>query len=123
MRNIFILLVCVASFLCSSCKTQTDENGDLGGMWQLVERRDNAGKVMSDAPVVYFRIQFHLMQLTPIHDGKDPIAHFEHTPDSLILLEVFDNARKDSFNIPFVELTDFYGVPSDGRFHIDQLDS
>ncbi|MCF0197652.1 MAG: lipocalin-like domain-containing protein [Bacteroidaceae bacterium] len=123
MRHTLLALLASALLLLASCSTRTDENGDLGGMWQLVARRAADGTVMTNAPVVYYRIQFSLMQLTPLHNGVAPFSHFLHTPDSLILLDAFDNTQKDSVRIPFADLTDYYGVPANGRFRIDLLDA
>lgn len=106
----------------SACDSKRDHNGDLGGMWQLTEWRSPSGTTLATkTDQIFYCVQLNLIRFRDYDDGTLGdyyLAYFRHTPDSLIVYRPV-NYAKDSL----VSLQDLarYGVPADGRFHIDAL--
>ena len=110
-------ILCLAVFL--ACDRKTDENGDLDGMWQLTEWRDRAtGQVLkTNEANIYYCVQLKLIKFQNGGHGYY-LSNFTHTPENLTIGKTVywpgDEER------PLSELAP-YGVPNDGRFHIDVL--
>ena len=73
------------------------------------------------ADQIFYSVQLNLIRFRDYDDGTLGdyyLAYFRHTPDSLIVYRPV-NYAKDSL----VSLHDLarYGVPANGRFHIDAL--
>lgn len=116
-----ILLIAVIGLFMASCDRKTDENGDLDGMWQLTEWRDKAtGEVVAtNESGIYYCVQLKLIKFQLGGDGSYyPLSHFTRTPDELIIGKtvVWPSNEERGFEV----LADF-GVPANGRFHIDAL--
>ena len=109
--------------LISACDRKTNENGDLDGMWQLTEWRNKATnqvfKTQQDG--IYYCVQLNLIKYQI--GGLGTYYHFSYftqTPDSLIIGRAF--AWPGDKECPLDELAP-YGVPHNGRFHIDVLNA
>ncbi len=112
--SIICLLACL-----SSCENKRDTNGDLGGMWQLTEWRDQADSVVAtNEQQIYYHFQLELMKIQRIGDGTYYLARFTHTQDSLIVDSIYN--RPDEELVSFEDMRE-YGIPRDGRFHVDAL--
>ena len=123
MRNtLYIICACVSLLLFAACENKRDDNGDLGGMWQMTEWRDAQDSLLHSNPGIYYCIHMNLLQFRPIDTSFVPTAHIRHTPDSLILLDVYDTARKDSVAVTFAQLSHF-AIPLSGGFRISHLDA
>lgn len=118
----FILTPILLLLALSACDNKRDHNGDLGGMWQLTEWRSPEGTTLATkADQIFYSVQLNLIRFRDYDDGTWGdyyLAYFRHTPDSLIVYRPV-NYAKDSL----VSLHDLarYGVPANGRFHIDAL--
>ena len=118
----FILTPILLLLALSACDNKRDHNGDLGGMWQLTEWRSPEGTTLATkADQIFYSVQLNLIRFRDYDDGTWGdyyLAYFRHTPDSLIVYRPV-NYAKDSL----VSLQDLarYGVPANGRFHIDAL--
>lgn len=109
-----------------SCEDFRDHNGDLGGMWQLTEWRSGNEVIKTNKDSIYYSVHRELIQYsktTSTVNGYDHryFSRFRHTPDSLIVCGDIAYAM-DKRNCSLADLKDF-GVPADGRFHINRLDS
>jgi len=119
-RGILTLILGLA--VLTACENKRDDNGDLGGMWQMVEWRDAQDRTVANKDdMIFYSVQLKLIELRDYNDGTLGdyyLAYFRHTTDSLIIYHPV-NYAKDSL----VSLQDLsrYGVPADGRFHIDAL--
>ena len=119
-RGITTLMILLLAL--SACDNKRDHNGDLGGMWQLTEWRSPEGTTLATkADQIFYSVQLNLIRFRDYDDGTLGdyyLAYFRHTPDSLIVYRPV-NYAKDSL----VSLHDLarYGVPANGRFHIDAL--
>lgn len=102
--------------LCG-CENKRDSS-DLAGQWQLLEWRDASGKTVgTKEDGIYYRFQLSLLQLEFSY-----ICKYVETPDSLILQGAYKNMYNTDTPVPFTEFAE-YGIPEDGRFGIDVLNS
>ncbi len=116
MKRLFIITAVL--FCLFSCENMRDHNGDLGGMWQLLEWKRDTTVVATNEDGIYYHFELKLMKLQHIGDGYHYLARFTHTHDSLIVGEVYSQPFDSIVSIS--ELKKF-GVPEDGRFHVDAL--
>ncbi len=107
-----ILLYCALTL--SSCD-KIDDNGDLGGMWQLTEWKSIPdGTIMATKETaIYYSFQLDLMQLSRT---TKHFARFSHKGDSLIIGKVY--ALPSEKEVTAADLAT-YGVPASGRFAIE----
>ena len=119
-RRLLIIAAMLSLSLCS-CENKRDRNGDLGGMWQMLEWRDGENQVVKDKRSrIFYSVQLQLIRLRDYHDQGDYYqCYFTHTPDSLVIYHPTLYSAKDSL----VSLSDLsrFGVPADGRFRIQVL--
>lgn len=141
-NTIHILLLGISTLLMLSCENFRDDNGDLGGSWQLTQwyTRSSSGEIDSlvatnlagDTTVanprkLYYCIHRDVLQLRDAADFYNIryFCTFRSTPDSLILGEVVDTSGKRIEDIINAEEAQrflmTFGVPADRHFHIDQL--
>ena len=115
----YVILFVAAATIFSACK-MGDENGDLDGMWQLTEWRDKATNqiVKSKDDSLYYSVQQKLIKFQHSGHATQYLCTFTHTPDSLIIDKV--TIWPDDEIRPISELAP-YGVPSNGKFHVDVL--
>ena len=126
MKTRQIIICCLTGMLACfhmSCETKYSQNGNLDGMWQMLRWEDTQHQtVKADKnDGYYYCFQFNLMKVWQA--GKPQfyyLSYFTHKGDSLILGDVFsypgDSVRTFTDLMP-------YGVPSDGRFHVDKLNA
>lgn len=121
-RRLCMLALALCLGLCS-CENKRDHNGDLGGMWQLLEWRDAQDRVVKDKHSrIFYSVQLRLIRLRDYHDGGHYYqCYFRHTPDSLVIYHPTYYSAKDSL----VSLADLarFGVPANGGFRILSLHS
>ncbi|MCI6823646.1 MAG: lipocalin-like domain-containing protein [Bacteroidales bacterium] len=133
-RMPFLLLFVFAAF--ASC-AKMDDNGDLGGQWQLTEWRDKAtGEIKATNETgIYYAFQLDLMQFRRIDKGYYYLARFYNRGDSLLLGDIYSwgkelaeteegvgNGTMEKKAAP-AELTEDFGVSPDGKFAIETLNS
>lgn len=120
-----IILTASLVVLSMSC-SKMEDNGDLGGHWQLTEWRDNTGSavVLDNSSQLFYTIQLELIQFRfKAKERYGCLAYFEHKGDSLIITKAFQQkANTDSLLQDMTSLKK-YGVSADGRFKIDNLNS
>jgi len=113
----FILLPLMLMSLFASCENKRDSS-DLAGQWQLLEWRDPSDAVVrTKEDGIYYRFQLSLLQLE-----FEKLCKYVETPDSLILQGAYKNKYNTDTPVPFTEFAE-YGIPEDGRFGIDVLNS
>lgn len=122
-KHIYYILILVAVMFTTASCDKVDDNGDLGGMWQLTEWRAlPSGEVRATkTDAIFYSVQLNLMKFS-IYNDMDTyhLARFSHRNDSLILGKIY--ARPDEKEVPATELAK-YGVPPSGAFAIDNLTS
>ena len=94
------LAVFVCCGLCS-CENKRDQNGDLGGMWQLLEWRNAQNQVVQDkSSRIFYSVQLQLIRLRNYETDKGDYyqCYFRHTPDSLINDLIIHDGQADSLN-------------------------
>jgi hypothetical protein len=103
--------------LFAACENKRDSS-DLAGQWQLLEWRDASDAVVrTKEDGIYYRFQLSLLQLE-----FEKLCKYVETPDSLILQGAYKNKYNTDTPVPFTEFAE-YGIPEDGRFGIDVLNS
>lgn len=124
-NTIFKKTILLGLFLCSliSCENKRDINGDLDGMWQMIEWKNENGITIKDKKSrIFYNVQLKLIQFRDFNESaeKKNVIHtyFRHTPDSLIIFHPVNYGTGQV--IPLSDLKK-YGVPEDGGFHIDAL--
>lgn len=131
--KINIVICCITSLfslvLHTSCENKWDDSGSLGGMWQLVEWRNLDGSIAYDKPNthIYYKIRNNLFmpQELPGETGRYYLTYYHQTADSFIIdqpYKIVIDAELDKTLYP-IEVLRKYGIPSNGRLHIDVLSS
>lgn len=127
MKNILYFIIFL-TFIAgiASCSKQ-DCNGDLDGMWQLIEWKDSEGSVIATkADKIFYSFQLQMMRFdrktTP---GLYCLSSFEYQGDRI---RIFRPITVDSENLGHDRVHEMsylspVGVPSDGVMHIDRLSS
>lgn len=109
-------IICLGA-LASACDNKRDDNGDLGGMWQLTLWTDADGDTIATKGEVYFHFQLDLMKVQR-KGYKEYLARFSHQGNSLVVGAAY--AMPFDSLVSRDQLTPF-GIPADGRMHIDGL--
>lgn len=115
-----VLLTTVAAGF-SSCD-KMDDNGDLGGNWQLTswERLSDGAILATNADSIFYTFQGELMKTQRMSSLDFFLATFRTTADSLVMLRIYASPY-DSVVAPSALAE--YGVSPSGRFHFDHLSS
>lgn len=124
------ILFCMCIF--NSCENFRDDNGDLGGMWQLTmwQTQSSSGYIDSvvatnDAGIYYSfhqRIVQYMCSSKNLNEYGDRVfSLFRHTPDSLFLYNFTYSAPYDS--IPSDDVLRSYGINENGAYRINTLTS
>ncbi len=107
----------------TACDTKYDANGDLDGMWQMLHWYDKqTAEVVADKQDgIYYCVQLKLMKFMKKGCPTNYyLAYFTHTLDSLVLGKIV-HYPTDSVCHP--DALKSFGVPTNGRFHVDALSS
>lgn len=107
--------------MLASCDNRHETNGNLSGMWQMVEWYDQNSKsvIKTNEDKLYYCVQLELIKFMDAHNStKYHLARFKHEKDSLIIGNIYYYPGDTLCS--YSELEKF-GVPTDGRFHIDVL--
>lgn len=112
-------LISLSLAFCCSCD-KIDDNGDLGGFWQLTEWKSLPdGKVLAtNHDGIYYAVQLDLMSLS--RHNTNYLSRFSHRNDSLFIGPVYRNEGAHDEQVPISSLADM-GVPATGAFAIQNL--
>lgn len=115
------LLPLLIATLCLAACSKVDNNGDLGGAWQLVSQteKDGGAVVATKENYIFYYFSRNLMRLQQATVPDFYLCTFRHTADSLFIGEV--HATPDDALTDYAELA-LFGVTPTGRFGIDHLD-
>lgn len=118
----FLSVLAIATCLLTISCDKVDDNGDLGGLWQLTEWKSLPdGEIKATKKQgIYYAVQLDLLKLNASGNGTFYLTRFKHTRDSLIIGTIYK--RPDENIVPYTELARF-GVPDDGGFAIERLTS
>ncbi len=120
MKKIFkytLISLCLA--FCCSCD-KIDDNGDLGGFWQLTEWKSLPdGQVLAtNHDGIYYSVQLDLMGFRG--RGASYLSRFSHRNDSLFIGPVYKNMGAHDEEVPISSLAGV-GVPATGAFAVQHL--
>ena len=114
--------------LSASCENKRDDSGTLGGMWQLVEWRAVDGSVAYSKPdtTLYYKVRNNLLMLQELPGESESyfLTYYLQAEGCIIINKdkIVNNAERDTVLHPIGDLKK-YGVPLNGRLHIDALTS
>ena len=114
--------------LSASCENKRDDSGTLGGMWQLVEWRSVNGSVAYNKPdtTLYYKVRNNLLMLQELPGESESyfLTYYLQAEGCIIINKdkIVNNAERDTVLHPIGDLKK-YGVPLNGRLHIDALTS
>ncbi|MBQ8050754.1 MAG: lipocalin-like domain-containing protein [Bacteroidaceae bacterium] len=119
-KTISIILLCAALSAFWGCENWRETAGDIAGMWQMTEWRDAANQVQPiNEGELYYCFQLRLMKFQTRGKNEYYLSYFTHKGDSLLVGKtIFWPAEEER---QLEELARF-GVPADGKFHVDVLD-
>ena len=124
-----LLLALLLVMLSTGCENKRDDSGSLGGMWQLTEWRASDGTIAYQKPdtTLYYKVRQNLLMLQELPGETDSyfLTYYHRTPDSLVIdrpYKIVNNAERDTVLHPIADLRR-YGIPANGRLHIDILRS
>lgn len=115
--KILYIILCALAFAglagVSSCE-KMDDNGDLGGNWQLIswERLSDGSLVATNADSIFYTFQGKLMKTQRMSQPDFFLATFRTTTDSLVMLNIYASPY-DSLVAP--SALSAYGVSPSGR--------
>ncbi len=117
--HIVALLLMIPMWI--GCENRRENNGDLGGLWQMTQWKVNGSQeiLKTKTDGLYLGVQRELLKFyTSSDNARYHLARFRHTADSLIIDQIFYYPGDTLCTTRELEK---YGVPSDGKFHIDLL--
>ncbi len=126
---IYCIVALLSLFLYSSCENKRDDSGTLGGMWQLVEWRNSDGSLAYDKPdtKIYYKIRNNILMLQELPGETETyfLTYYHLDDDYLVINQPYTIVRDAELDtIPHtIEALHKYGIPSNGRLHIDVLES
>ncbi len=121
--HIRTLLLSMALALTLTACDKVDENGDLGGMWQLLSqtRRDAPDVAVRTADDrIFFSFRNELLKTQCMSENEYFLSLFRHHGDSIFLDSSYA-VPGDSLVSP--EALARYGVDATGRFRVESLTS
>ena len=130
-KHFFLYLIVPLLFLVlyTNCENKRDDSGTLGGMWQLVEWRNIDGSLAYDKPDtnIYYKIRSNLLmfQELPGEEYRYFLTYYHQTADSFIIDQPYKIVKDVELNKTLypIEVLRRYGIPANGRLHIDVLNS
>lgn len=114
------LILCLTLALSLTACQKMDDNGDLGGTWQLLswETKADGRVVATKEDRIFYYFQGELMKTQILTEELSYLSTFHTTPDSLIVDRVY--MRPNDTLVP-VDSLRRYGATASGRFHFDVL--
>ena len=121
-KIIYILILFVATLTITSCD-KWDCNGDLDGMWQLTEWRDNENNVKATKDdMIFYSFQLQMASFRKLSEENYYVSSMLEVGSEQIRIynpAIYDGDGHDKL-LP-MSILSIVGVPEDGIFHIDVL--
>lgn len=128
---LYSIVSLISLVLFASCENKRDNSGTLGGMWKLEKWEDpSTHNLLYNKPdtTIYYKIRSNVFMLQELPGGADDyfLTYYHQTTDSIIINQPYKIVNnKDSVNNVLYVISDLkkYGIPGNGRLHIDLLNS
>jgi len=129
LKHIYYIVALLSLFLYTSCENKRDDSGTLGGMWQLTEWMNADGSLAYNKPDtrIYYKIRSNLLMLQEL-PGPDVDIYFMtyyhlEDDDYLVINQPYTIVKNTELDtVPYsIDALRKYGIPSNGRLHIDVL--
>ena len=119
-RRLYYILALLSLLMVVTGCDKRDCNGDLDGMWQMLEWRDkeNVVKATKD-DMIFYSFQLQMADFSKV--GNEIRTSLKVTPEQIIIYDpiIYKGNGHDGF-LPMSELSSF-GVPEDGIMWIQVL--
>mgnify|MGYP002622644186 CR=1 FL=1 len=108
----------------TGCDNWRETAGDLAGMWQLAQWRDNATHevIRTQSDQIYYCVQ---RQLIKFQDGRHSahyyLSYYTRTRDAIVLSTIIEYPA-DTIVTDLTTLTEQFAVPADKCFNVELLD-
>lgn len=103
-----------------SCDNRHETNGEFAGMWQLTHWRTSDGRDLTRKHL-YYCVELELIKFMDSDNVmRYHLARFSRTRDSLFVGPVYSYPGDSTCSVSALQK---FGVPVDGKFHIDCLNS
>lgn len=107
-------------FLIASCESRHETNDEFAGMWQLTHWRTSANEDITRKHL-YYCVELELIKFMDSDNTmRYHLARFSRTRDSLFVGPVYSYPGDSLCTVSVLQK---FGVPADGKFHIDCLNS
>ena len=121
-KIIYRLILFVATLTITSCD-KWDWNGDLDGMWQLTEWRDNENNVKATKDdMIFYSFQLQMASFRKLSEENYYVSSMLEVGSEQIRIynpAIYDGDGHDKL-FP-MSILSIVGVPENGIFHIDVL--
>lgn len=122
-------LYIIITLLCTltSCESHRDNNGDLGGNWQLTRwetRNEQTGNidqvVCGTESKIFYAIHRDLFKFS---NGNPANYHLSYFKNENHVLSFYNITHYPTDSLCTTVDLSKYGIPASGQLHIDKLDS
>ena len=117
-------MILLAMLMLMTGCNKWDCNGDLDGMWQMTEWRDNAGNVMATKQdMIFYSFQLQMASFRK-QSGKKQLytrTSLEVTPEQIHIYAPIEYAGDGHDEVQSMSVLSSYGVPEDGILWIQTL--
>lgn len=129
--SIYSIVSLLLLVLSASCENKRDDSGTLGGMWQLLEWRATDGSIIYVKPdntnaTIYYKIRNNLLMLQELPGESESyfLTYYQQAEGCIVINKdkIYNNAERDTVSHDVSDIRK-YGIPADGRLHIDALTS
>ena len=125
----YYITALLSLLLYTGCENKRDESGSLGGMWQLAEWRNADGSTAYNKPdtLIYYKIRNNIIMMQELPGETETyfITYYHLEGEELVITQPYTIVRDselDTSPYPIAALRK-YGIPGNGRLHIDELSS
>lgn len=120
---VFCLLISSFIFLLVMSCDKWDCNGDLDGMWQLTEWRDNAGNTKATKKdMIFYSFQLQMASFRKNSGKKFFIrTSMEVTPEKIHIYDPIEYAGNGHDEVQPMSVLSLVGVPEDGILWVEVL--
>jgi hypothetical protein len=125
----YCIVALLSLLLYTSCENKRDDSGTLGGMWQLVEWKNADGSLAYDKPGthIYYKIRNNILMLQELPGEGETyfLTYYHQEEDNLVINQPYTIVRDSELDtISYtIDALRKYGIPGNGRLHIDVLAS
>lgn len=128
MRYLSIAIAVSVLMVLTSCTTETSDNGDLDGMWQMtqIDTLSTGGQTDMRNSGIFWSVQKNLLQTSALYNNDLGVFfRFRHNNAQLTISNpYFNNRQEGDIKVEEPEVLQKYGIDGlEQTFDIEQLTS